>query len=66
MAPLREAAATAAAGRVRGTLPLYVQGTSSTGFNCISAQTVYTRYGDWFPLLCAVIAVMCLIADRVV
>ena len=54
------------AGRLRGTLPLYVQATSYTGFNYISAQTAYTRYGDWFPLLCAVLAVMCLIAERVV
>jgi apolipoprotein N-acyltransferase len=52
------------AGRLRGTLPLYVQATSYTGFNYISQQTVYTRYGDWFPLLCVVIAAMCLIAER--
>lgn len=52
------------AGRLRGTLPLYVQATSYTGFNYISEQTVYTRYGDWFPLLCVVIAAMCLIAER--
>jgi apolipoprotein N-acyltransferase len=54
------------AGRLRGTLPLYVQATSYTGFNYISEKTAYTRYGDWFPWLCAVLAVMCLIADRVV
>jgi apolipoprotein N-acyltransferase len=54
------------AGRLRGTLPLFVQATSYTGFNYIAEQTVYTRYGDWFPWLCAVLAVMCLIAERVV
>jgi len=54
------------AGRLRGTLPPYVQATSYTGFNYISAQTAYTRYGDWFPWLCAALAVMCLIAERVV
>ena len=36
------------AGRLRGTLPLYVQATSYTGFTYISEQTLYTRYGDWF------------------
>jgi len=53
------------AGRLRGTLPLYVQATSYTGFNYISTQTLYTRYGDWFPLLCATLALVCLIAERV-
>jgi apolipoprotein N-acyltransferase len=51
---------------LRGTLPPYVQATSYTGFNYISEQTAYTRYGDWFPWLCAALAVMCLIAERVV
>ena len=53
------------AGRLRGTLPLYAEGTSYTGFNYIDEQTVYTKYGDWFPLLCASLAVMALIAERV-
>ena len=53
------------AGRLRGSLPLYVEATSYTGFNYVSEQTAYTRYGDWFPWLCAVIAAMCLIAERV-
>ena len=50
------------AGRVRGTLPLYTQATSYTGFTYISDQTFYTRHGDWFPLVCAAIALACLIA----
>jgi apolipoprotein N-acyltransferase len=53
------------AGRLRGTLPRYVQATSYTGFSYIAGQTVYTRYGDWFPLLCAIWAVMGLVAERV-
>ncbi|MGA2271112.1 MAG: apolipoprotein N-acyltransferase [Bryobacteraceae bacterium] len=53
------------AGRLRGTLPLYVEATSYTGFTYISEQTVYTRYGDWFVALCAAMAVMCLVAERV-
>jgi apolipoprotein N-acyltransferase len=48
------------AGRLRGTLPLYVEGTSYTGFSYISAKTVYTRFGDWFPALCAAFALACL------
>jgi apolipoprotein N-acyltransferase len=52
------------AGRLRGSLPLYVQATSYTGFNYVSEKTVYTRFGDWFPLLCATIAVMCLVAEK--
>ncbi len=52
------------AGRVRGTLPLYTQATSYTGFNYIAEQTFYTRHGDWFPWLCALLAVAGLIAAR--
>jgi len=52
------------AGRLRGTLPLYREATSTTGFGYISAQTVYTRFGDWFPIVCAVAALAFLIAER--
>ncbi len=55
-----------AAGRLRGSLPLYVQATSYTGFNYETEKTIYTRFGDWFPLLCATLALVCLIAERVV
>jgi len=54
------------AGRVRGSLPLYTEATSYTGFTYISAKTVYTRFGDWFALVCATIAVIGLVAERVV
>jgi apolipoprotein N-acyltransferase len=53
------------AGRLRGTLPSYVQATSYTGFGYTSGQTLYTRCGDWFPLLCAIWAVMGLVAAKV-
>ena len=53
------------AGRLRGTLPLYTEATSYTGFSYISDRTVYTRCGDWFPALCAAIALLCLVAGRV-
>ena len=48
------------AGRVRGTLPLFTEATSYTGFTYIADQTFYTRHGDWFPLLCAAFAVLAL------
>jgi apolipoprotein N-acyltransferase len=51
------------AGRVAGRLPLYSEGTFYTGFNFISERTFYTRWGDWFPLLCALIAIGALAAN---
>ena len=53
------------AGRLRGTLPLFVESTSYTGFSYIPERTVYTRFGDWFAIVCATIVVMCLVADWV-
>jgi apolipoprotein N-acyltransferase len=54
------------AGRLRGTLPLYTEATSYTGFNYVNSQTVYTRFGDWFWLVCAMAAVLALVAAPVV
>jgi apolipoprotein N-acyltransferase len=55
-----------ASGRLRGSLPLYVQATSYTAFNYETGLTVYTRFGDWFPLFCATVALACLIAEKLV
>jgi apolipoprotein N-acyltransferase len=52
------------AGRLRGTLPLSVEAASYTGFDYISQKTLYTRWGDWFPWLCASLALLCLVAER--
>jgi apolipoprotein N-acyltransferase len=52
------------AGRIRGTLPLHTQATSYTGFNYIADQTFYTRHGDWFPVMCAILALGALAASR--
>jgi apolipoprotein N-acyltransferase len=52
------------AGRLRGTLPLYVEATSYTGFTYEASRTVYTRWGDWFPLACATAALMLLLLER--
>jgi apolipoprotein N-acyltransferase len=53
------------AGRLRGALPLYTESTSYTGFNWVPETTLYTRWGDWFALLCASIALLGIVADRV-
>jgi apolipoprotein N-acyltransferase len=53
------------AGRLRGSLPPSVEATSYTGFSYVRAETVYTRFGDWFPLLCAMVAVLALVAAQV-
>jgi apolipoprotein N-acyltransferase len=52
------------AGRVRGVLPSFTEATSFTGFSYISERTVYTRFGDWFALVCATVAIACLVAER--
>ena len=51
------------AGRLRGTLPQFVEATSYTGFSYTPEKTLYTRFGDWFALVCATVAVMCLLAS---
>jgi apolipoprotein N-acyltransferase len=52
------------AGRLRRALPLSVEATSHTAFDYISQKTFYTRWGDWFPWLCASLALLCLVAER--
>jgi apolipoprotein N-acyltransferase len=53
------------AGRLLETLEPYREASTNTGFNYISEETIYTRFGDWFPGLCVVISLFCLIAERV-
>ena len=43
---------------------MYTEATSYTGFTYISERTLYTRYGNWFVLLCALLAVMGLVAEQ--
>ncbi len=50
------------AGRLRGTLPPYEEAASYTGFSYESALTFYTRFGDWFALLCATLAILGIVA----
>jgi apolipoprotein N-acyltransferase len=51
------------AGRLRGTLPTYTRAASYTGFTYIATQTVYTRFGDWFAAVCAVLSTFWLVAS---
>jgi apolipoprotein N-acyltransferase len=53
------------AGRLRGGLPTDLEAASRTGFSYLSSLTFYTRYGDWFPALCAVVAAALLLAGAV-
>jgi apolipoprotein N-acyltransferase len=43
------------AGRVYPLLPSFVEGAARTGFSYIGSVTPYTRFGDWFVLVCAVV-----------
>ncbi|MGO9010064.1 MAG: apolipoprotein N-acyltransferase [Bryobacteraceae bacterium] len=52
------------AGRVRSTVPLFVEATSIVHFNYESGETFYTRHGDWFAVLCAVLAAVGLAAGK--
>ena len=52
------------AGRVRFTLPLFTEATSRVNFNYETRQTFYTRHGDWFAVLCALLALAALAAGR--
>jgi apolipoprotein N-acyltransferase len=52
------------AGRVRMALPKYTRAASETGFNYLSAQTFYTRHGDWFAISCALASALLLALSR--
>jgi len=53
------------AGRLRGSLPLYREAASVSGFTYLAAQTFYTRHGDWFAVLCAVAAALMFAVERI-
>jgi apolipoprotein N-acyltransferase len=52
------------AGRILGRLPPYERTTLDTRFSFVAGRTLYTRWGDWFPLLCAVAGAGLLAASR--
>jgi len=51
------------AGRIRGSLARNTRAAYYAGFSYISAQTVYTRFGDWFAALCLLITTLCAVAS---
>ena len=51
------------AGRLLGTLPNYIESASRTGYSYVKETTFYTRYGDWFPMVCAVISAAIVISS---
>lgn len=53
------------AGRVVQTLPEYQEASARMPYNYVSGQTFYTRFGDWFVLLCAVVAAAALAAAAI-
>ena len=53
------------AGRIRGNLASNVRATEYANFNYISTQTLYTRWGDWFVVLCAVLATLGAVASGI-
>jgi apolipoprotein N-acyltransferase len=48
------------AGRVPERLPADRAAALQAHYSYVSEQTVYTRYGDWFPLLCALASLLAL------
>lgn len=52
-------------GRIVARGPRNLQFTLDAAFGVISGTTFYTRHGDWFPWLCAIISIAALIAAGV-
>ena len=50
------------AGRVDRTLPEFQEASARIGYGYVSTQTFYTKHGDWFVLLCALIAIGSLVS----
>jgi apolipoprotein N-acyltransferase len=49
------------AGRVTGCTGLYERTTLTRRVGTLRFPTLYTRFGDWFPLLCAIIVLPCIL-----
>lgn len=48
-------------GRVTATMPRHLRGSMIVGFAYRSAITLYTRFGDWFAWLCAIVTLAALL-----
>jgi apolipoprotein N-acyltransferase len=53
------------AGRVREELPIYSEASKAVGFEYEKQLTLYTRWGDWFVGLCAVMLALSYAESRV-
>ena len=49
------------AGRVTQSAPEYVETATRMHYGYVAEQTFYTRHGDWFVLLCALVALVALL-----
>ncbi len=49
------------AGRLLTRVPPYVEVAQRTNYSYVNEQTPYTRYGDWFPLLCTIAGLIALV-----
>jgi len=54
------------AGRLRGSLPGFVEAASRSGFTYINTRTFYTDHGDWFPILCGLVSAGLLMVTKMV
>jgi apolipoprotein N-acyltransferase len=53
------------AGRIVNRLPPHKQAALITGYSYVDKTTLYTRYGDWFVLLCAVAGLVALVVSQI-
>jgi apolipoprotein N-acyltransferase len=51
-------------GRIVATVPRKVRSTLAAPYALISGTTFYTRHGDWFAYLCAIISVSAVVIGR--
>jgi len=47
-------------GRIIGTIPADVRGATDLPYDFRTDETIYTRFGDWFPWLCVVVSAILL------
>jgi len=43
-------------GRITASMPRHIRGSTQVNFGYLSNETLYTRYGDWFGWLCAIVS----------
>jgi len=48
-------------GRITASMPRHIRGSTLVHFGYLSPETLYTRYGDWFGWLCAIVSAAMLV-----